>query len=287
MTTTGSPAPHITVAVDGSVHADQALRWAAAEAAARGLALRIVHAWLPMPTPGSRAAGRAESRKILDEAEVRARAYAPDVPVTTAEIADLVGSALAVESATAALLVLGSRGRGGFRSLLLGSNSLTAASIARCPVVVVREALPREDPGRIRDVVVGIDEKNAADDVLAFAFAEAAAHPAARLRVVHGWTMGASALAGGPVFDEDAVEAAVTRALAEVVAGWAEKYPQVEILRVTAHTQAAEALVEASADARLTIVGRRTGGTSLGLRLGPVAHAVLTHAHGPVAVVPY
>lgn len=289
MTTGSSSAltPHITVAVDGSDHADQALRWAAEEAAVRGLALRIVHAWLPLPTPGGRAAAHAESREILDKAEARAREYAPEVPVTTVEIADLVGSALAAESETAAMLVLGSRGRGGFRSLLLGSTSLTIAAIARCPVVIVREALPADAPDRVRDVVLGVDERNSAERILAFAFDEAAAHPGTRLRVMHGWTMGASALAGGPVFDKDAVQEAVARALAEVTAGWSEKYPQLEVLRTTAHASPAEALVDASADARLTVLGRRTTGTSLGLRLGPVAHAVLLHAHGPVAVVPY
>ncbi|MDI2129521.1 universal stress protein [Yinghuangia seranimata] len=287
MDTHNPNAAHITVAVDGSTHAGEALRWAAQEARARGLALRIMHAWLPLPMPGGRAASLAESTSILDQAEVQARAFAPGLDVTTVSAADLVGAAIAEESTTAAMLVLGSRGRGGFRSLLLGSTSLTAAAIARCPVVIVREALPVEGPARVRDVVVGLDLDDVAADVLAFAFEEAAAHPAAGLRVLHGWTTGASAVAGGPVFDKAAVEEAATRSLAEATAGWSEKYPQIDILRAVAHDAPAAALVGASRHAALTVVGRRRSGTSLGLKLGPVAHAVLLHAHGPVAVVPY
>ncbi|WP_436776453.1 universal stress protein [Yinghuangia sp. YIM S09857] len=279
--------PHITVGVDGSTHADEALRWAADEAVRRGMALRIVHAWLPMPVRGGRAAEAAESRRILDDAEVRANAYTPGLAITTVDTTDLVGSALSAESSTAAMLVLGSRGRGGFRSLVLGSTSLTAAAVGRCPVVVVHEPRPVDDSDQPLDVVVGLDAMEPADAVLQFAFEEAAARPGARLRILHGWRPETWALSGGPVFTASDVEARANRALAEAAAGWSDKYPQVDVMRATSLEGPATTLVAASAQAALTIVGRRLSGTSLGLKLGPTAHAVLLHAHSPVAVVPF
>lgn len=279
--------PHITVGVDGSTHADEALRWAADEAVRRGLALRILHAWVPIPVRAGRAAGQAESRRILDDAEVRANAYAPGLDIVSVDATDLVGSALSAESAVAAMLVLGSRGRGGFRSLLLGSTSLTAAAVARCPVVVVRESQPTDDAERPPDIVTGLDAIEPADAVIEFAFEEAAARPGTRLRILHGWRPETWALSGGPVFTASDVEARANRALAEAAAGWSDKYPQVDVMRATSLEGPATTLVEASAHAALTVVGRRASGTSLGLKLGPTAHAVLLHAHGPVAVVPF
>jgi nucleotide-binding universal stress UspA family protein len=248
--------------VDGSTHADEALRWAAEEAVRRGLRLRIVHAWLLSPYSAGRAHGRAESRRILDDAEVRANAYAPGLDIVTVDTLDLVGSALAAESATAAMLVLGSRGRGGFRSLLLGSTSLTAATIARCPVVVVRAPRRTDDPDDRFDVVVGLDALEPTDVVLGFAFEEAAARPGARLRIVHGRRPENWAITGGAVFTQADIEARATRALAEASAGWSDKYPQVHVMRAASLEGPATALVEASAEAALTIVGRRTSGTS-------------------------
>ncbi|UGQ11697.1 universal stress protein [Yinghuangia sp. ASG 101] len=281
-----SARPHITAAVDGSAHADEALRWAVDEAARRGLALRILHAWPPLAAHGGRDTDRAESRRILGDADLLARDSAPGLAIATVDAVDTVGAALTAESESAALLVLGSRGRGGFRSLLLGSTSLTAASVARCPVVVVR-ARSGDAPSAPPEVVVGVDGREPADAVLAFAFEEAAARPGTRLRIVHGWRPEDWTLPGGPVFTRADVEARADRGLAEATAGWSEKYPQVDVVRDRASGPPATALVRSSAGAVVTVVGRRVPATSLGLRLSPVAHAVLLHAHGPVAVVPH
>ncbi|MFE3899534.1 universal stress protein, partial [Streptomyces sp. NPDC059153] len=119
-----------------------------------------------------------------------------------------------------------------------------------------------------------------------FALATAASRPGARLRIVHGCTINASMRSGGPVFDGDAAAGAAERTLAELTAGWREKYPQVEVVREPVGGSAARTLVTASATAALTVIGRRKGGESLGLGLSPVAQTTLTHALGPVAVVP-
>ncbi|MFD8958007.1 universal stress protein, partial [Streptomyces anulatus] len=76
------------------------------------------------------------------------------------------------------------------------------------------------------------------------------------------------------------------RTLAELTSGWHEKYPQVEIVREPVNGSASRTLVTASATAALAVVGRRKGGESLGLGLSPVAQTAVTHALGPVAVVP-
>lgn len=274
---------HITAAVDGSEGADTALRWAALEARRHGLALRVAYAWLPLPGDG-RAAGHEHARGLLAEARARALSCVPDLDVAVVDHLDVAGAAVAAESETAAMLVLGSRGRGGFRSLLLGSTGLTAAAVSRCPVVVVRGA-PAEAEG---PVVVGVDALRPAAEVLDFAFAEAAVHPGSVLRVVYGWRPEAWSPDGaGPVFTAADVRAAAERGLAEATAGRAAEYPHVRVSRELLPESAAGALVNASTTAGLTVVGRRVTGTALGLRLGPVAHAVLLHARGPVAVVPY
>ncbi|NUU23512.1 MAG: universal stress protein, partial [Streptomycetaceae bacterium] len=278
---------HVTVAFDGSRWSDEAIRWAAQEAGLRGLPLRIVNAWLPLPMPGGRAVSLAESRALLDAAEVRAHVYGNGIAVSVVSAADTVGATLAAESESCAMLVLGSRGRGGFRSLLLGSTSLTAASVARCPVVVVRDPAPTVDPGPASDVVLGLEPRQPADELLDFAFTAAAARSGRRLHGITAWTVAESARDGGPILDRDAIETAVTRAADEALAGWRTKYPEVEVRRTVVHASPAGALVEASEWAALTVVGRRHAGTPLGLRLGTVAHAVLLHAHGSVAVVPY
>lgn len=276
--------PHITAAVDGSEGADTALRWAAREARRHGYALRVVHAWVPLPGGDGRTAEHGQARALLEEARTRALSCVPDLDVAVVDHLDIAGAALAAESETAAMLVLGSRGRGGFRSLLLGSTGLTAAAVSRCPVVVVHGP-PAEAEG---PVVVGADALRPAAAVLDFAFAEAAVHAGNALRVVYGWRPEAWASDGaGPVFTTADVQAAAERGLAEATAGRSADYPHVRVSRELLPESPAGALVHASATAGLTVVGRRVTGTSLGLRLGPVAHAVLLHARGPVAVVPY
>lgn len=163
--------------------------------------------------------------------------------------------------------------------------------MAACPVVVVhgegREEEAEEDVTEaFADIVVGVAADDSSAAVLEFAFSTAVTRPGARLRLVHGWTMFSSMLSGGPVFDREAASGAAERSLAEVTAGWQEKYPQVEVVREPVSGSASRTLVTASSTAALTVVGRRKGGEDLGLGLSPVAQTTVTHALGPVAVVP-
>ncbi|MEU9623263.1 MULTISPECIES: universal stress protein [unclassified Streptomyces] len=285
MTTAELP---VIAAVDGSSHSREALDWAAREAVRRGLALVIVHA----RTPTRRTVQETQLRgaeELLTQSVRRVCEIAPDLHPTTLAPLDFPAAALTSLSRDASLVVVGSRGLGGFRSLMLGSNSLATASMAKCPVVVIHGGPSEEDGGVAEaypDIVAGVAADESSEAVLDFAFATAATRPGARLRIVHGWTMFSSMLSGGPVFDRDAAAGAAERTLAELTAGRQEKYPQVEVVREPVGGSASRTLVTASATAALTVIGRRKGGESLGLGLSPVAQTTLTHALGPVAVVP-
>ena len=136
----------IVVGIDGSDASRDALRWAHEEAQLRGATLRVVHIWV-YPYLGPRT-GVHEPRELMegdatrllvDELE-RFRAEVPDrgVPVETRLLEGSPADGLVAESRDADLVVVGTRGRGGFSSLLLGSVSAEVAHHARCPVVLVR-----------------------------------------------------------------------------------------------------------------------------------------------------
>ncbi|HEY9332100.1 MAG TPA: universal stress protein [Streptomyces sp.] len=280
----------VIAAVDGSTHSDDALDWAAREASGRGLPLMIVHVRLLTRRTGQEAQQR-EAEELLARSVQRVERIAPGLRPTTLAPLDFPSAALVSLSRDASLVVVGSRGLGGFRSLMLGSNSLATAAMAACPVVVINGGRPDEEPDGsapevFRDIVAGVAADESSEAVLEFAFETAAARPGARLRIVHGWTMFSSMLSGGPVFDREAAAGSAERSLAELTAGRREKYPQVEVVKEPVHGSASRTLVTASATAALTVIGRRRGGESLGLGLSPVAQTTLTHALGPVAVVP-
>jgi nucleotide-binding universal stress UspA family protein len=136
----------IVVGVDGSEGANAALRWAAREAAMRGAVLEVVAAYINPWRPGEPSdeitamdpvfqEPRMEAERVLEQA--RAQLEPMDLTVETTAVDDAPGRALVRRSADADLLVVGTRGRGGFAGLLLGSVSQQAAHHAACPVVVV------------------------------------------------------------------------------------------------------------------------------------------------------
>ncbi|MGW4230791.1 universal stress protein [Streptomyces sp. NPDC004980] len=279
----------VIAAVDGSSHSWEALDWAAQEAVRRGLPLLIVHV-RPLTRRTDEESGLRESEELLDRAVLRTSTSAPGLATSTLAPLDFPSAALTSLSRDASMVVVGSRGLGGFRSLMIGSNSLATASMARCPVVVVHSGRTDKDEAEAAetfpDVVAGVAADESSEAVLDFAFAAAASRPGARLRLVHGWTMFSSMLSGGPIFDREAAAGAAERTLAELTAGRLEKYPLVDVVREPVSGSASRTLVTASATAALTVVGRRRGGESLGLGLSPVAQTTVTHALGPVAVVP-
>ena len=281
----------VVAGVDGSEAARRAVEWAAGEAARRGAALRLVtaFAWtadhvVGHPGLGERYREEMEEvarRDLAAAAESAGEAAAAGVPVSTELRVGFPIGTLAEEAQRAQLLVVGSRGRGGVAGLLLGSVSAALAAHAACPVVVVREEAPGTVDG---PVVVGIDGSPTSDAAIGFAF-EAAQARGVPLVALHSWTDLAVDPAMVPLMDWAAVAEAEQAVLAERLAGWREKFPEVTVEPVVVRDLPAHALVERSAGAQLVVVGSRGRGGAASLLLGSVSHGLLHRARCPVAVV--
>ncbi|WP_171075314.1 universal stress protein [Nonomuraea basaltis] len=280
----------IIVGVDGSAPSLQAASWAGQEAALRGAPLRMMYAvprWahnVPLvPPPRTWGPGtEAAAREMLDNAAVHARAGRPQLSITTDIIAGRPADALVGAAKEAQLLVVGNRGRGGFTELLLGSVSHDVVARAPCPVAVIRQT----HAGDRGEIVVGITGKPRQGSLLDFAFREAALRHAT-LRAVHAWVHPTTRWPGDPqplVYDIGEVGQEEAILLAEVIAGWREKYPDVSLIPQVMHAHPALALIDASAETDLVIIGAHSGAPAL-LGMGSVTHAMVHHARVPVIVV--
>jgi len=280
----------VVVGVDGSGSAYRAVEWAAAEAARRGVALRLVSAfsWTTSDHPVRHDGRVAQYRDQLLEAArhglSRAARIAEDTSpgIETAPQVE-IGAPIEVlgsEARRAQLLVLGDRGLGGVTGLVLGSVAVALAARGACPVVIVRGETRNTDG----PVVVGTDGSPVSEAALGFAF-DAAAVRGAELVALHAWSPTAVDKALEPMMDWDAVADEEDAVLAERLSGWGQKYPQITVRRSVVRDGAARALVDASRGAQLVVVGSRGRGNAAGLLLGSVSHGVLHAAHCPVAIV--
>ncbi|MFE3107270.1 universal stress protein [Kitasatospora indigofera] len=278
----------VIVGVDEPASAGEAVDWAVDEAWSRGTRLHLVHAWLWEPdqapeSPDAQAARRSgeESLRVLAE---RAAARHREVEVTSGVVDVSAREALVALSAAAGLLVVGSRGSGGFPGLLVGSTSLHVTAHASCPVVVVRAA----GPGATDGVAVGVQGRDPSEELLEFAF-DSARRRGLPLRAVHAWSLPLVLGPGHalpPVYESGHVEAEEQRLLAEVMAGWQQKYPEVPVEEDAVRSGPAKHLVALSKTHQLVVVGRHGKPGGPVSRLGSVSQAVVNHAHCPVAVVP-
>ncbi|GAA0922471.1 universal stress protein [Pseudonocardia zijingensis] len=277
----------IVVGVDGSPEALEAVRWAAAEAVRRGASLHLITSveWLDRPAIGLPAPEHSVADKLfelagkdLDDAASAAKEIAPEVRVNRQTVVGFPVPVLTAESRHAGLLVVGGSGRGRFSSLLAGSVAVGVATHAACPVVVVRG----EDHGDSAPVVLGVDGGRSGEATVAFAF-EAAAARRVPVIAVHTWGFPPGDARTAPIWGEISDDA--ERELAESLAGWTEKFPDVAVRRIVSHSVAAHRLVELSQEAQLVVVGSRGHGQLVGLVLGSVSNAVVHRAACPVAVV--
>ncbi|MER8185244.1 universal stress protein [Kitasatospora sp. NPDC094015] len=278
----------VIVGVDDPASAGPAVDWAADEARARGMRLHLVHAWEwephQDPDPADAEASRQAGSQTLRELVERAVARHQDLDVSSA-LLDASPRDTLIELATqAGLLVVGSRGTGGFHELLVGSTTLHVAARAACPVVVVRAPDLLATDG----VAVGVEAREPDEGVLRFAF-ETAGRRGLPLRAVHAWSYPLLLGPGHsmpPVYESGHVAAEEQRLLSEVMAGWQQKYPEVPVEEDAVRSGAAKQLVALSKTHQLVVVGRHRRSDSLFGRLGSVSQAVVHHAHCPVAVVP-
>ncbi|MET8340171.1 universal stress protein [Streptosporangium canum] len=279
---------HVVVGVDGSPSSQAAVEWAADDAVRRGRALRIVHVcepWvydIPLQTPpGFRDSVTESCQGVLESAARLARERAPGIEVDAVLETGQPVEILRREAEDAEQVVLGSRGRGGFTGLLLGSVSLALAGHVAAPVVVVRGSQERTHGV----VVVGFDGSAHAAAALEYAFEEAARRDA-RLHAIHTWQMpvvGQGATFYAPLVEE--IFAAEERVAADTLGPWREKYPQVRVEETVVCGHPVAAVCEASEAADLAVVGSRGLGRVGSAVLGSVGHGVLHYARCPVAVV--
>jgi len=290
MDTAEVPAGSIVVGIDGSPWSDGALEWAIDQAALEHRTLTIVHAIAAFPesTRMADSSGldlrrlfedsRADAENVLDTAVSHALDREPQLDVHHVLSVSDPRTILLDLGEQAAMVVVGSRGRGPVASLLLGSVSVAVSKHASCPVVVRRLKGPTQPGNRI---VVGVDGTE--DSVAAIEFAyRMASFRQCSLSVLHCyWT--ASPVAPSPRGPDLAADRAL---VSESLAGMAEKFPEVEVTVDLVSGFADRHLIAASAGYDLVVVGHHRLTPLNDLVYRSVAPTVLEHADGAVAVVP-
>jgi len=265
------------------------LEWGAREARARKLPLHVVRAYhlteATMPWGGTTDRAivddlRQVAQRHLDHALRHLQEHWSDVPVTGAIEEGLPWQVLIDRSADAALTVLGSRQLGAIGAALLGSVSTVVAAGAAGPVVIAGH--PSGIPAEYPEIVVGVDGRDQTDEVLAFAFDHASRHHRP-LHAIFCWTP--DVLAVSQWRDPQPAPDRAERWLSEVLAGWQEKYPDVEVRRGVVRDHPVAALVAAANGQDLLVVGSHSRHARIAALLGSVSQGVLHHATCPVAVV--
>jgi nucleotide-binding universal stress UspA family protein len=290
--------PRITVGVDGSAGSTAAVAWAAEVASLRHLELRIVHGrQLTGLYYGGGVSGAgaealfdaiiADGERVVADARNLAASVDKNLVITSELPNESPVPMLIDESRHARLLVVGRTGTGGFTGMLIGGTAGTVASHAHCPVAVVRG---RHDSTAVRHagpVVVGVDGSPNSEQALAVAFEEASLRETP-LIAVHAWNDVTYEDAFGSariLTQAESLEGDEERLLAQRLAGWQEKYPDVEVSRKLVRDRARHVLLGESETAQLVVVGSRGRGGFSGLLLGSTSQALVQHAQCPVLVV--
>ncbi len=283
----------IVVGVDASESSLRALAWAVEHAQIEHRAITLVHtvnavspAYTDVATvypEEARVALRDDGHQVLAEARATIERSAPELEVHEVFRLDDPRNVLLELSRDAAMVVVGSRGRGKLRSLLLGSVGVALVRHAHCPVVVHRPA----NPGLVRHgIVVGADGSAESLTVLEFAYREASLH-GLPLTVVHCfWDVNTSMATPVSVSPVPVDVESERLLLAESVAGLTEKFPDVKMRKAVARGLPQEVLVSLGERANLLVVGAHQAGRVSRMLYGSVSVAVVEHAACPVAVVP-
>jgi nucleotide-binding universal stress UspA family protein len=282
----------IVVGVDESPAAKIAVQWAARDAELRKIPLTLVHAISPEVATGLNVrlpAGMArwqqdrgrrlvdDALKVVEEASQRGGPAGVHAEVlSSAAVPTLVGL-----SKDAELLVTGARGSGQWPGRLLGSVSSGLLRYADCPVAIVHDEDPLISHPSQAPVLVGIDGSSASELATAIAFDEAARRNVG-LVALHAWSD--ADVSDWPGIDWSTTESVAEEVLAERLAGWRERYPDVEVNRNVVCDKPARQLVQRSKDAQLVVVGSRGRGGFAGMLVGSVGETVAQMARVPVIV---
>ncbi|OBC00378.1 universal stress protein [Mycobacterium sp. 852013-50091_SCH5140682] len=286
------PHPYILVGIDGSCSALNALTWAVGEAQLRKLPIRLAHAvdnsgaavgFNPGASESFFEHLNADALRYLHQARDHAHALDPDVQIVMSRVAGHPLAALVELSTDAVLTTLGSTGLNAFSGLVAGSVSVGFAARGHSPVVVTRTSVPSIDG----PIVVGVSGSADAEDAIAWAFDEASLR-GADLIAVHVWNdIAPSHIFWGyrpPGPGDETPDTQEERLLAQRLAGWQEKFPDVKVHRVVTTGKPAAVLASQSQHARLVVVGSRGRGDAAGLFLGSTSHSLIHHAMCPVLI---
>lgn len=284
----------IIVGYDGSEGSTLALTWAAKTASQRNRTLEVITTWsMPAADLGIGASAMVQ-QDLVDELRKEAQSANDEGLALAAELgANAIGeviagrpaSAMVHHSEDAEMLVVGSHGSGGLTGFLLGSVSRQIATHAACPTVVVRPA--KTDTA---DMVVGVDGSEHSLKALRWAF-EQASFTGGGLHVLHSWEIPPTwSMVEVPSYEPEVLIRdygnAELRDTSEAMAGFRDDFPDVKVRQEVMKGSPVKALVKASENAAMLVVGSRGLGGFRGLLLGSVSHAVVHKAACSVAVVP-
>jgi len=276
--------PGIVVGVDGSTGSKIAVQWAVRDAELRNVPLTLVHVLSAASRTESK---RAQGQQILDEAlqqAIESRLCASSQFHCEMRSGKTL-SALMEMSKQAALVVVGCVGTGTLRGRHLGSVSAGLIHQASCPVAVLHDDVQLDSDLAQAPVVVGVDGSPKSEQALAIAFDEASRRKVG-LTAIHTWRPVG-------VFDEivslpgpgwQTLRAREDEVMAERLAGWGERYPDVAVDRIVARNDPTPQLVDSSRWAQLVVVGGHGSGGFIGTMFGSVSAAVVLLTHVPVIV---
>jgi nucleotide-binding universal stress UspA family protein len=268
-----------------------AVRWAAREATMRNVPLTLVHVSSPLaisppvPIPADlRRRHGEEPRKVIADAIKVAEDSLQEGnrPEIDSEVLCAAPVPTFIDlSKEAHMMVVGCRGQDALQRTLLGSISTGLIHHAHCPVAVIHDEAPiLLEPSQL-PVLVGIDGSPASERATAIAFDEASFR-GVDLLVVHAWTD--SDISRVLSMEWSALQSRAAEILAERLAGWQERYPDVTVHRRLVFDRPARHLLDESESAQLVVVGSHGRGGFAGMLLGSVSTAVVHAARIPVIV---
>ncbi|WP_326593242.1 universal stress protein [Streptomyces sp. NBC_01294] len=278
----------VVAGVDGSRSAERAVFWAAAEAVRRDGTLHLVHgadtdSRMLYASMYAIERIRRAGRDLLEETAAKVAERHPGLHVSTELSPHEPVAGLHAAAADSDTIVVGSRGLGGFESLMLGSVGLKVAAGAKAPVVVVRGD---ENTAEAGVVLAAIRDEH---DVECARYAASEAElRRSSLRLLHVWNVLESVAESVTVLDDadEGVQVHVRR-VTSVAHRIRDEFPALSLhVDTEKSSSVARVMVEASRHADLLVMGGRRTPGYFGPTLGWATHSLLHHSHCPVELIP-